>query len=166
MKQEDIQKALEALGKSGITVAGDLVLEKKVEYEVANVEAGGIGIQIVNGNRKEIEESEVTEDLPTREEMIQAVKATYRKGLWWSSRSWAVVYRVYQMKGYMSGFTQFAREVNEWGVSTGFECNYDAVQKPIVSGQLSGTPDKWVSQGAQKQAVKLAEALLEELRKN
>ena len=49
MKQEDIQKALEALGKSGITVAGDLVLEKNVEHEVNNVEAGGIGIQIVNG---------------------------------------------------------------------------------------------------------------------
>ena len=51
MKQEDIQKALEALGKSGITVAGDLVLEKHVEHEVNNVEAGGIGIQIVNGAR-------------------------------------------------------------------------------------------------------------------
>ena len=53
MKQEDIQKALEALGKSGITVAGDLVLEKHVEHEVNNVEAGGIGIQIVNGKVEE-----------------------------------------------------------------------------------------------------------------
>ena len=49
MNQEDIQKALEAISKGGITVAGDLVLEKKVEYEVANVEAGGIGIQINHG---------------------------------------------------------------------------------------------------------------------
>lgn len=49
MNQEDIQKAFEAIGKSGINVAGDLVLEKKVEYEVNNVEAGGIGIQIKNG---------------------------------------------------------------------------------------------------------------------
>ena len=48
MNQEDIKKALEALGKGGITVAGDLVLEKHVEHEVNNVEAGGIGIQIIN----------------------------------------------------------------------------------------------------------------------
>ena len=81
--------------------------------------------------------------LPTREEMIQAVKATFSQGMWWSSRSWAVVYRVYQMKGYMNGFTQFAREVSEWDIKTDFDCNYDSIQKPIVSGQLSGMPDKW-----------------------
>lgn len=46
MKQENLQAALEAIGRSGITVNGDLVLEKKVDYEVANVETGGIGIQI------------------------------------------------------------------------------------------------------------------------
>lgn len=165
MKQEDIQKFFESIGKGGITVAGDLVLEKKVEYEV-NVEEGGIGIQIVNGNRKEIEESEVTEELPTREEMIQAVKATCRMGLWWSSRSWAVVYRVYQMKGYMANISQFVREVKSWEVTTGYECSYDAVQKPIASGVFGGNTDKWEAQGAQGQAVKLAEALLEELRKN
>lgn len=49
MNQEEFKKALEAFGKGGITVAGDLVLEKHVEHEVNNVEAGGIGIQIVNG---------------------------------------------------------------------------------------------------------------------
>ena len=50
MNNEDLQKTLEALGKGGITVAGDFVMNKNVEYEVNNVEAGGIGIQIVNGN--------------------------------------------------------------------------------------------------------------------
>lgn len=53
MKQEDIQAALEAIGKCGIKVAGDLVIEKHVEYEVDNVEDGGIGIQIMNGQRVE-----------------------------------------------------------------------------------------------------------------
>ena len=53
MKKEDLQAALEAISKSGIQVAGDLVLEKNVEYEVANVEEGGIGIQINNGNAAE-----------------------------------------------------------------------------------------------------------------
>lgn len=50
MKKEDFQAALEAISKGGIHVAGDLVLEKHVENEVANVEAGGIGIQIVKGS--------------------------------------------------------------------------------------------------------------------
>ena len=49
MKKEDIIAALEAVKKSGITVNGDLVLEKNVDYEVANVENGGIGIQINHG---------------------------------------------------------------------------------------------------------------------
>lgn len=47
MTQEELQKALEAIGKSGITVNGDLVLSKQVENEIGNVEAGGIGIQNV-----------------------------------------------------------------------------------------------------------------------
>jgi len=57
MTQEDLQSALEALGKSGITVNGDLVLEKKVDYEVANVENGGIGIQINHGVQEKNAES-------------------------------------------------------------------------------------------------------------
>lgn len=47
MTQEELRKALEALGNSGITVNGDLVLSKHVENEIGNVEAGGIGIQNV-----------------------------------------------------------------------------------------------------------------------
>lgn len=50
MTQDELQKALEAISRGGITVAGDLVLEKHVEHEVANVEAGGIGIQNVYSN--------------------------------------------------------------------------------------------------------------------
>ena len=42
MNPKDIQIALEAISKSGVKVAGDLVIEKHVEYEVDNVEAGGI----------------------------------------------------------------------------------------------------------------------------
>ncbi len=64
MNQEDLNKALEALVKSGITVAGDLVLKKNVEYEVNNVEKGGIGIQIINGrgDGKDDDDMNVDED--------------------------------------------------------------------------------------------------------
>ena len=54
MNKEDLQAALEAISKSGIQVAGDFVLEKHVEHEVANVESGGIGIQIVNGSTPKV----------------------------------------------------------------------------------------------------------------
>ena len=104
-------------------------------------------------------------DLPTREAMIQAVEATEKEGLWWSSRSWAVVFRVYQMKGYKGSISEFVREVKAWCLKTDHECNYDAVQKPVASGVLSGTPERWKANGAQGQTVKLAEALLRELEK-
>lgn len=52
MTHEELQKALEAIGKGGITVNGDLVLSKQVENEIGNVEAGGIGIQNVYSDRK------------------------------------------------------------------------------------------------------------------
>ena len=39
----------EIMKSASITVQGDLVMEKHVEHEIGNVEAGGIGIQIVHG---------------------------------------------------------------------------------------------------------------------
>ena len=47
MDKDILQKVLEALGRAN--VAGDLVMEKNVEYEVNNVENGGIGIQVNYG---------------------------------------------------------------------------------------------------------------------
>ena len=62
MKKEDLMAALEAISKSGIKVAGDLVLEKHVEHEVANVEAGGIGILINNGQTAKEVKSKAQQD--------------------------------------------------------------------------------------------------------
>ena len=104
--------------------------------------------------------------MPTKEQMCAAINETVKQGLWWSNRSWAVVYRVYQMKGYMKGFSQFVREVETWDVKMAFECNYDALQKPISGGTLLGSPDKWEAQGAPPQAVKLPQALIAILEKS
>jgi hypothetical protein len=101
--------------------------------------------------------------LPSSDQLKQAVTATMEQGYWWASRAWAVVFRVYQMKGYNGSISEFVREVESWNLKLDPECNYDAVQKPIASGVLSGLPERWKAQGAQGQAVKLAEALLEEL---
>lgn len=44
-----MEEKLALLKESGVTVLGDLVLEKNVEHEIGVVQEGGIGIQIVNG---------------------------------------------------------------------------------------------------------------------
>ena len=49
MTKEEIK---EMIDKSRIFVAGDFVGEKHVEYEIGNVENGGIGIQIINSEKK------------------------------------------------------------------------------------------------------------------
>ena len=103
--------------------------------------------------------------LPTREEMKMAVKVTVMQGMWWSNRSWSVVYRVYQIMGYMGGFSQFVSEARNWQIDTGFELNYDAVQKPITSGKLIGNIEEWEANGAPKQAAILAYAIIDELEK-
>ena len=105
-------------------------------------------------------------DLPTQEVMKKAVTETVRQGFWWSNRSWAVVYRVYQLKGYMGSITTFLREVESWDISLSFVCNYDAVQKPIAEGAMIGPVEKWEANGAHKQNIKLAYALLDEIEKN
>ena len=49
----EIEELMKQLAQGGINVQGDLVMKKEVQYEVSNVEAGGIGIQVVNGAKKE-----------------------------------------------------------------------------------------------------------------
>ena len=62
MDKEKAEKALEMLRKSGVTVAGDLVLEKHVDKEIGNVEKGGIGIMI---NGKEMDWKDVQKKVIT-----------------------------------------------------------------------------------------------------
>ena len=116
-------------------------------------------------SRTDTLEENISPSIPTKEEMIMAVKGTVSQGMWWSNRSWSVVYRVYQIKGYMGGFSQFIAEAKSWQIDTGFELNYDAVQKPITSGKLIGDVEEWEANGAPKQAVVLAYAIIDELEK-
>ncbi|MBR3545966.1 MAG: hypothetical protein IKN86_00195 [Bacteroidaceae bacterium] len=99
--------------------------------------------------------------------MVRAIEKTASNGLWFASTSWAVVYRVCQIKGYKKGFSQFVRDVSTWPftMKLPFECNFDAIQKPMTSGKLDGMPERWRSNGAHEQMVKLGKALLEELEK-
>ena len=129
-----------------------------------------IGNLVINGNMScketETESSKKspepeTGELPSTQALCEAIMVTAKKGLWWSSRAWAVVYRVWQMKGYDISYAKFVSEVKSWNIDTGFECTYHAVQKPNSKGILAGSPDRWVKQGAPHQNVVLALALLE-----
>ena len=52
-----IKNIMEDNTKTIINVAGDYVQSKHVDYEINNVEAGGIGIQFVNGKQTTIKPS-------------------------------------------------------------------------------------------------------------
>ena len=104
-----------------------------------------------------------TQEVPRQEVMARAVEKTMASGYWWATTAWAVVYRIYQMKGYTGSIRQFVRDVEEWPWQKELRipCTYDGVQKPIVSGKLSRTIDKWKEDGATDQMLKLGFALLD-----
>ncbi len=100
--------------------------------------------------------------LPTAESMARAVETTMTAGYWWANTAWAVVYRVYQMLGYRGGYSQFVRQVESWPRSRQWKmaCRYDAVQKPVSSGRLDGSPEEWEHRAGLRQAARLGNALL------
>ena len=139
------------------------------KIEIVYVASGGqhVETQINIGAHPNEGSEEPTSVTPPPEAMARAVERTMAQGYWWASTAWAVVYRVYQMKGYTGGIRQFVREVEEWPFSgrLNYECNYDAVCKPIRSGKLTGTPDGWVMNGASSQYANLGQELLNEFQK-
>ena len=140
------------------------------KIEIVYVASGGQHVETIQSqniytNKRQSVSEEPNSVTPPPGAMARAVEQTMAQGYWWASTAWAVVYRVYQMKGYMGGIRQFVREVEGWPFSgrLNHECNYDAVCKPIRSGRLAGTPDSWIKNGATAQYVKLAMALMKEL---
>lgn len=111
---------------------------------------------------KNIKMCKVEGNSPTPLQMCRAAERTQQMGLWWSKRSWAVVMRIYQIKGYKGGYTQFIEEVESWPyeIVMDFECNFDAIQKPLSQGLLDGMPDDWEKRGGMRQAARLGRALL------
>ena len=73
-----LEEKLALLKTAGINVNGDLVLEKHVEHEIGNVEAGGIGIQIVNGGATASKPKTVTASKRTEAPKLVSDCFTYR----------------------------------------------------------------------------------------
>ena len=140
------------------------------KIEVVYVASGGQHVETqinIGSHPNEGSEKETKDNIPPPEAMARAVERTMAQGYWWASTAWAVVYRVYQMKGYTGGISQFVREVEEWPWQRKpeYECTYDAVCKPIRSGKLTGMPDGWVMNGASSQYANLGQELLNEFQK-
>ena len=133
MNQEELQKALEALGKSGITVNGDLVLEKHVENEIGNVEAGGIGIQINNGKDSSLSVSD--KDIKSAIEELQALQDDDGEYLMHDLDQWYAVFRVLsQFCGYPKKPKDFELTMKNIGAD-GFRlpCKYDNFRKVTLN---------------------------------
>ena len=112
--------------------------------------------------------TETPTPIPSPKVMAHAVESAMTRGYWWANTAWAVVYRIYQIKGYNGGFSQFVKDTATWPRSRPWlsECNFDAVQKLVSSGRLSGSPETWKYNGAQEQAVRLASLLLAEMKED
>ncbi len=110
-----------------------------------------------------VEAEEVKETTP--EDLQKAVITSMSEGLWWANTSWAVVYRVYQIKGYKGNISQFLSLVHQWKweKAPDFPCTYDAIQKPVASGKMIGNIDKWQQEGASEQMIRLGRFLLDHL---
>ena len=134
MEQEKLQKTLEALAKSGITVAGDLVLEKNVEYEVNNVENGGIGIQIINGS-KEIPLTISDKEIKSALVKLQEAKDEEGKLIMYDHDQWYAIFRVLsQFCGYPTKPKDFETTMKNIG-SDEFRipCKYDNYRKVALN---------------------------------
>lgn len=144
MNKEELQSALEAISKSGINVAGDLVIEKHVDYEVNNVEAGGIGIQI---NNKEAEGASLTnsdKDIKAAIIELQEAKDEDGKYLMHDSDQWYAVFRVLSHYcGYPTKPKDFEMTMKNLG-SDSFRvpCNYENFRK-VKPNKLPQNVDLW-----------------------
>lgn len=133
MNQDKLQQALEAIAKSGITVKGDLVLEKNVEYEVNNVEDGGIGIQIINGKSEPLAQSD--KDIKAAVEDLLKLKDEKGDFVFKNKKQWWAIYRV------LSTFCNFPKKMTDF-VTKITDMNIDYGDNPtmITYDSLSAAP--------------------------
>jgi len=133
MNKEDIQAALEAIGKGGITIAGDFVLEKHVEHEVANVESGGIGIQINNGGDSTLSVSD--KDVKSAIEELQAMQDERGEYLMHDLDQWYAIFRVLShFCGYPTKPKDFELTMKNIGADDlRLPCKYDNFRKVTLN---------------------------------
>lgn len=162
MKKEDIQNVLAAIGKSGITVNGDLVLEKNVQYEVANVENGGIGIQL----QQRTEAAEASPAEISNDQLARAIENC--QPYFWANSAYAVLYCLMRddlgMDISQSCFEQMI-EMLPYKTERGHKCTPGTIANAFSNNAyLKMSVDRWQQNGALKRSLTLLKKLREELK--
>ena len=167
MNQEDLQKALDIVGKGGIIVNGDLVLEKHVENEIGNVEDGGIGIQIIGSKEPKLTVSD--KEIKGAIEQLQNSKDDQGNFIMHDLDQWYAIFRVLSNYcGYPSKPKDFESTMKNIG-SDNFRipCKYENFRKVTLNKlpsnislwkQYSNSADQY-SMKQLKVALKLIEIL-------
>ena len=174
MSQEELQAALEAIARSGITVNGDLVLEKKVDYEVANVETGGIGIQINNNYGGEKQTPLAINDREIKEVIIELLQAKNEDGalLFRNKKQWWAVFRVlaeyFNFPTQMRSFVTKMKELEIAVVDGDRDLSYESLNKapkdvPLMSVRVSSWNTMKDKSANYKQQYEVAEFLMRKL---
>ena len=132
MSQDELQKLMEIIGKSGINIAGDFVANKHIEYEVKGVAAGGIGIQII-GDRKKLTRTE--EDVYAALETLQDDKDDEGNYIMFQSEQWYAVFRVLsQFCGYPTKAKDFEKTmINLGSDDLRIPCKYENFRKVTLN---------------------------------
>ncbi len=149
MNQEELQRTLEALGKGGIQVNGDFVVSKHVEYEVNNVEAGGIGIQFNNSNMN-APQTNTEKSIKTAIEALLSKKDAGGEFVFKNKKQWWAVYRVLAaFCNYPVKMTAFVKKIVDLELDYADNptvITYDSLSAaPKDVPQMACSPDAWDS---------------------
>ena len=149
MNQEDIQKTLEALSKGGIQVNGDFVVSKHVEYEVNNVEAGGVGIQF-NNNNTNVPQTNTEKAIKSAIEQLLNEKDKDGNNIFKNKKQWWAVYRVLAtFCNYPTKKTAFVKKIIDLELDNADDSTtitYDSLSAaPKDVPLMACSPDAWDS---------------------
>ena len=129
-----MQRVLEALGRGNITVAGDLVVEKNISYEVGTVEAGGIGFQFVNGSQQ-TPLTATDKDIKEALEALQEARDEQGAYLMHDLDQWYAVFRVLShFCGYPAKPKDFEQTMKNIGADDmRLPCKYESFRKVALN---------------------------------
>lgn len=131
------KELLKMVAESGITIQGDLVLEKHVEHEIGNVEKGGTGIIINNYNNNKDDKSVTVSDEKIKNaiEELQEAKDEQGSYIMHDKDQWYAVFRVLNHYcGYPAKPKDFEITMKNIGSdSFRLPCNYENFRKVALN---------------------------------
>ncbi|MDO4995296.1 MAG: hypothetical protein Q4E32_09895 [Bacteroidales bacterium] len=170
MEQEELKTIIESLGKGGIHVAGDFVVEKHVENEVNCVESGGIGIQIVNSKEQHTPLTVGDKEIKAAIEELLEERTAEGELIFRNKKQWWAVFRVLnvfcQYPSQMSAFDSKMKELEVAKVDANRDLTYDSLSKaprdvPKIATCSPSSWDSFMNIGENyRQQVDVAEFLM------